>query len=1103
MVAAMSEGTPSRRGGTDGSELFIVDNSVSGWTGLEYLRQWCEISRSFDIATGFFEIGSLLELDGHWQGLEKTRILMGDEVSLRTKQAFSAALAERVGRMDGSLEGEKDRNPFLKGVTAIVEALRSGQIECRVFRKSKFHAKAYITHSKLEVVGARALVGSSNFTRPGLTRNTELNIQVQVGAEVAQLQGWFDEHWDQAEPVNEEVLQTITRHTAELSPFIVYAKALHEYFRGHELPGGEWDRTESKVFGQLDQYQREAYWSLMKIARQHGGAFLCDGVGLGKTFVGLMLIERLVLRESKRVVLFAPKAAVEGVWIPHLRQWLGHIGGAGGGTDFSNLAVFAHTDLSRGRDYPERFERIAGLADAVVIDEAHHFRNRGRQGVYEGPGGDDTRSRYWRMFDLVHGAPDPRTGVRSSSRRHKQLFMLTATPINNRVTDLRHMIELFTAGDDRYFAQTLGINNLTTHFRNVERALEGHSGSTDGGQPALFELADENIGHIGTGAISRELVVQRSRAYAKRSQLAQGASAAMFPRRQQPQVAGYSIRKSYGEVLDMFEEAFKRENPLFTLPIYYPLHYYIGDSADINPLEENRQKQVVGLIRSMFLKRFESSVFAFHSSLDRLMRKLLAFARANVETSRERAELDQWTFENAEIIGFHPEQQLGFDIDGDDADGDAESEDIVPPEWEEAAETLDRGEYDVSAILVEVRHDLNRIAEFLTKTKEFKPNDDDKLRRLIELVKSDEVRDRKVLVFTEFAHTARYLAKHLREAGIRGVAQLDGGSSARRATAIRQFAPYYNGTSPAELEPGAEITVLVSTDVLSEGLNLQDATLLINYDIHWNPVRLMQRIGRVDRRMNPAIEEQIKVDDPAAGAERGEVKFWNFLPPEDLDRILKLYGRVSGKTLLISKTFGIEGRKLLTPQDDFEALKEFNAGYEGEVTSIEQIHLEYQDLLRDQPGLAGRLEALPGAAFSGRERDAHLPDWKSRDPKLPGTSASSQGDADEGVRGVFLCYTLPALDTETGTFTLEAGSTRWYLYNAETDVIHEADDDIGEIAQSIRSTPKTPRRTNFDPADLVKVRDRVLAHISNGYERVAQVPADAPRPRLDCWMELN
>ena len=150
---------------------------------------------------------------------------------------------------------------------------------------------------------------------------------------------------------------------------------------GHELTATEWDETRSKMFPKIDRYQKEAYWALMKIARQHGGAFLCDGVGLGKTFVGLMLIERLVLHEGKRVVLFAPKATKEGVWEPHLREWLPHIGGVGGGADFSNLAVFSHTDLGRKGDFPERFRRIAELADVVVIDEAHHFRNPGRRGA--------------------------------------------------------------------------------------------------------------------------------------------------------------------------------------------------------------------------------------------------------------------------------------------------------------------------------------------------------------------------------------------------------------------------------------------------------------------------------------------------------------------------------------------------------------------------------------------------------------------------------------------------------------------------------------------------------------------------------------------------
>src|SRR5699024_9475706 len=133
----------------------------------------------------------------------------------------------------------------------------------------------------------------------------------------------------------------------------VYAQALRSLVDTEEPSAAEWDRTESRVFPLLDRYQQEAYHALMDIARQHNGAFLCDGVGLGKTFVGLMLVERLVLRENKRVVLFAPKGVRDSVWVPELRRHLGHIGGIGGSADFSNLTVFSHTDLSRAGDYPE------------------------------------------------------------------------------------------------------------------------------------------------------------------------------------------------------------------------------------------------------------------------------------------------------------------------------------------------------------------------------------------------------------------------------------------------------------------------------------------------------------------------------------------------------------------------------------------------------------------------------------------------------------------------------------------------------------------------------------------------------------------------------
>jgi hypothetical protein len=143
-------------------DLFIVDNSVSGWTGLRYLEEWTGIARAFDIATGYFEVGALLALEGKWQGLEKIRILMGSDTTHRTRRILLDAVRSKAVRvLDDSLEGSKRENPFLKGVPGILQALESGQIEVRVYDKDKFHAKAYITHAKLEVVGSQALVGST------------------------------------------------------------------------------------------------------------------------------------------------------------------------------------------------------------------------------------------------------------------------------------------------------------------------------------------------------------------------------------------------------------------------------------------------------------------------------------------------------------------------------------------------------------------------------------------------------------------------------------------------------------------------------------------------------------------------------------------------------------------------------------------------------------------------------------------------------------------------------------------------------------------------------------------------------------------------------
>ncbi len=1043
-----------KRTSTTGSELFIVDNSDADWKVRRYLHDWCQISKAIDVATAYFEVGSLLALEDEWQKVDQIRILMGDEVSRRTKNAFDEGLRRITRRLDDSLEFEKQKNDFLVGVPAIVEAIRSGKIACRVYRKEKFHAKAYITHARLEVVGASALVGSSNFTYPGLSENVELNVQI-TGRPVSVLQEWYEEHWREAEDVTAEILRTIERHTREYLPFEVYARSLQEFFRRYELTDREWLEKESRVYRILDQYQKDGFHEVMAIADKYRGAFLCDGVGLGKTFIGLMLIEYLVERQRRRVALFVPKAARKPVWEAGLRYYLPHIFG-----DFSNLVIFNHTDLLRGGEFPGRLRRLADMADALLIDEAHHFRNPGVKGE-EG----DRRSRYWQFYDIAEG---------------KSLFLLTATPVNNRLIDLQHMIELFSRRRVDYFKEApLGIHSLPGHFRTMENELERlvlQRAGDDGGLETN-QVEAEKV--LSNDALFRALVVQRSRAYVKKSQQQHGGTHAVFPTREAPQVQPYSIKKTYGRLLALVERAFSKEKPLFSLAIHYPLAYYTGPDTKEKQWERGRQVEVVTLIRTQFLKRFESSIRAFEMSCETLLVKLLVWATKHSQTETEKRRLDRWKGQHAALIrNVHEREHELFDKEAE--------EDLISPEMLEEIDELPRDQYKVEEILAETFLDLDQVVEFLTELEKFKPSHDDKLKALIKLLKSDPVlKKHKVLIFTEYMATARYLKQQLEAADITGVDEVDSTSARDRGDIIRQFAPYYNGSSSAELaaEELTESRVLISTDVLSEGLNLQDATRLINYDLHWNPVRLMQRIGRVDRRLNPDKEAQLLADHPDQAEIRGKVAYWNFLPPDELDDLLRLYKRVARKTLLISKTFGIEGKKLLRPDDDYEALRDFTHTYEGTTTPLEEMHLEYQKLLEDNPGLLDRLIGLPGRVFSGKNHPS------------------------SGTRAVFFCYVLPgpaspvreAQHDGQSNWIEGAGETRWYIFDLATG---EIADDPSQIVKLIRCIPDTPRKHDIANQTLSEIRIRIEKHIKNTYLRQVQAPIGV-KPALKAWMELS
>ena len=233
----------------------------------------------------------------------------------------------------------------------------------------------------------------------------------------------------------------------------------------------------------------------------------------------------------------------------------------------------------------------------------------------------------------------------------------------------------------------------------------------------------------------------------------------------------------------------------------------------------------------------------------------------------------------------------------------------------------------------------------------------------------------------------------------------------------------------------------------------------------------MQRIGRVDRRRNAEIEEKLLADHPELASERSNAYYWNFLPPSELEQLLSLYHTVSKKTLRISKTFGIEGKKLLTPEDDYEALKEFNSQYEGETSADEEIALAYQQLLEANPDYEELLPSMPKKMYSG---------------KLASTR-----------KGYFFCYELPTKRSDD-TWSDGDGLYRWYLVDMDNNVII---DQTYEIWKAILCEKEEPRILTVTEDDFKVTKKKIDAHIKKNYMRAVQAPIGV-KPRLVTWMQL-
>ena len=1023
--------------------LYIVDNSAPKSTVKQYLTEWCDISKQMDIATGYLEIGGLLTLDTNWQKLDKIHIILGNEVTQRTATVLGSAVAQGfLSQMQESLDAEQSKNDFLLGVPAIVEALKSRKIECRVYEKGKFHAKAYITHfrddvhanfpASMHVPSGYALVGSSNFTAAGLTKNVELNVQIKDN--VDELQSWYEDRWNESTDITDAVLKIVENHVKDYSPYEVYLRSMYEFFKGREETVSEWERESSIMYKVLSQYQRDGYNNLVEIADKYSGAFLCDGVGLGKTFVGLMLIERFVKRERRNVVLAVPAAARVSVWETAIRKYMPELLDG-----FFPFRIVNHTDLIRDK-MQSLMGQIAAQGEVVIIDEAHHFRNQSGKA-------------YRKFFDMMSEGPA------------KKLFMLTATPINNSFLDLQHLIELFTHRQDDYF-KSLGINSLSGHFKKLGAEIDALSA-----EDASVQVQST----FSTDPLIKELVVQRSRAYVKQSLGAEEGAKVLFPKSKNPVVAEYSLRTTCGALLDHFSALFNRRDsrgrpiPILSLAVYSPYEeaYFKGDLSKVDPMKMGRQQQIVALIRQLLLKRFESSVAAFQDTCVRIYYRLKTFL---ADYHDKNAHLvDKTLAQQADVIEF-VEQYIRENLVRADEDVEDFEDDLPEYVWNVEDNDLSEDDFDIGAMLDDTVLDLANLSQLIRDMINFDPSQDDKLNVLKNLLANDpRLQNRKVLIFTEYRATAKYLERELSRAGFAGLFEIDGQSKVDRHEMVRRFAPYYNDASSAEIG-GNEIHTLIATDVLSEGLNLQDASRLVNYELHWNPVRLMQRIGRVDRRRSADVEARLLADHPEIASDRDEVFYWNFLPPDELENLLALYETVSRKTLRISKMFGIEGKKLLTPDDDYAALKDFNAQYEGTPSELEEIALAYQQLLKDNPGYVDNVKNLPAKMYSGK--------------------ASSQ------LNGVFFCYELPVKKSD-GSMA-EEGMYKWFVLDPVAKTVSE---NVGAIWHAIRCEKNEPRIVTIAHDDFSTIRKMMEKHIRNTYLKKIQAPLGAA-PRLVTWLQL-
>ena len=647
--------------------------------------------------------------------------------------------------------------------------------------------------------------------------------------------------------------------------------------------------VDTVIWNTLYEFQKDAVKGAINKIRQHNGCIIADSVGLGKTFEALAIIKYFELLNNNVLVL-CPKKLRDN-WTDYraennseLNLFL---------KDRFAYTVLSHTDLSRdsGKSGDINLENINwGNYDLVVIDESHNFRNN-TPGKKDEDGNLIRKSRYQRLMeDIIQ------SGIKT------KVLLLSATPVNNNLKDLRNQIYLLTEGQDDAFVESLGVASLKNTLADAQRTFTEWAKGERNRQTrdllerlssAFFKLLDE-------------LTIARSRKHIEKYYTDSLKKLGGFPERCKPisvYIDDIDLQGQFMSYDELNDEISEYQLSLFN-PSKYVLPEYMSkyDTGQIGQFtQSDREHYLIGMMKVNFLKRLESSVHSFGITMDRTIEKI------------DRLEKRIKRFQ---------------EFRDENPDMDLEEVDIEALEDEELQEAMQVGKkltfkmahLDTERWLKDLQRDRDQLELPRLYAKDVTADRDAKLAKLKERIAKKVKQpttdkkgrpNRKVLVFTAFADTAAYLHKELeqwatKELGIH-IAMVSGGTGGNKTTfgksefsnILTNFSPHAKKRSVMESMPqDEEIDLLIGTDCISEGQNLQDCDYLINYDIHWNPVRIIQRFGRIDRIGN--INDSVQL-----------VNFW---PTPDLNRYIKLKNRVEARMALVDIA-ATQGDNLLAPEE--------------------------------------------------------------------------------------------------------------------------------------------------------------------------------------------